>query len=663
MITVARRHGTQARNPRALRLKAWSKEQDWRYCERPLRPDMFRWLAANAAVHPNSTKVKESIESITGTKWIPTKCWSEQNAEDFGLTCFVGSVTNPAGTTQATYRGTFSEEWPEMHHPNGAAAQKSSDHTAQFLDVPTGRTISPTFYEPFIPQQFNGTIKSGSATITGVTEFSGIAKGAALKLSGSTVTLTIGTETTTYSKNETCLAEEVEFYAFEGLTTETLTSLEMYIKEAAAGFTSLTLGIYENNIAKPGKLLGQTVYTGKPAEKSWIGGGGMSVPIVKGTKYWLALLVQGGSLFFETGGAVKLLSYYIEKTGTSTTLKEEYVLTKTVAANEHAAIRGLASTGISAGTTVSSFNVGAETVTMSAPAGSTEGPVKISCELTTEAQAVEAHWYNVTSGSDFYGGCGYSANSKEKTTHIPFPPETVLDKARSAGGTIYEAGNTSSARIFVEALMIRFVELQRAEVSWRTAIEHPLAWIIPFKGMAPRTTTKYGEGLSLNEGGEGETGPHYPVAPTDGRLPYIFPAHQGEEATNASANNYAPPNGAWFRLAMTEKEVSEMTAPNWVKAIFWALSKYGAFLVDVGGAEGIWLRFESVWDYAYRNDKYAQEWLEKNAETGGEEYLQTVITGKEWTLNLFGRGGAQKTLFWEKMTILTPPPKPLSLTS
>jgi hypothetical protein len=70
--------------------------------------------------------------------------------------------------------------------------------------------------------------------------------------------------------------------------------------------------------------------------------------------------------------------------------------------------------------------------------------------------------------------------------------------------------------------------------------------LIPKNGMAPRTTSKYGEGWTPS--------PAYGLTPADGRLPYIFPVHQGEVEGNKSTKAFAPPNGCWIRLNMTEKK-------------------------------------------------------------------------------------------------------------
>jgi len=251
-------------------------------------------------------------------------------------------------------------------------------------------------------------------------------------------------------------------------------------------------------------------------------------------------------------------------------------------------------------------------------------------------------------------GCGYSANSSASL--IPF---NAASPARVTGGSTNEAGGGSSARVCEAPGIIRFPELKRADEvnGWEDAIPHPLFWLVQGRkahgsgeaGCAPRGTTKYGEGVV--------------ASPADGRLPYVFPAHQGEVVGNealGTLNEYAPPNGCWFRLNLTHTQVEKLTGPNYVKAIVWALVKYGAFLTDVGGAEGMTFRTESPNSYTYRGDPYATNWLKAHA-TPSNPWLKEETAGSLWSFNLFAEGFAPT--FFGAMQILKPPPKPADLSS
>lgn len=266
-------------------------------------------------------------------------------------------------------------------------------------------------------------------------------------------------------------------------------------------------------------------------------------------------------------------------------------------------------------------------------------------------------WTSATTshGHDLNRGCGYSANRTEKPTLIPFPPESAEDKARSAGGTVTEAGGSSSARMCPAPLVIRFPSLKRASANWEDAIPHPLAMLIQGGsfgtkkgGMAPRTATpKYGYGIV------GE--------PTDGRLPFTYPGHQGESAENgckeAAYKDYAPPNGCWSALNWSKATISGNGAPAWVKAVQWAWRTKGAFMLDVQGSEGITFRWESP--KSYLGSTYATDWLE---ELKDGVWLKKIEAGK-WKIDLTGGGLITAKSYFDALEILAPPAKPADLPS
>jgi hypothetical protein len=267
-------------------------------------------------------------------------------------------------------------------------------------------------------------------------------------------------------------------------------------------------------------------------------------------------------------------------------------------------------------------------------------------------------------------GTGIQAGSK--VTVIDAGTATVtLDKTATASAasvaltftgksSTKETGGPSSARVEQHAaLAIRFPNLYQADINWRNAIPHPMRATVPKKsvhegaGMAPIATTKYAEGVV--------------VAPADGRLPYVWPAKQGEVAENASTNVYAVPNGAWLRLdptVYTEAAIAAMSCPNWVKAIYWALVRYGSFVIDVGGQEGLELcRPESLFSYKYRSDEYARNWLKSHTDgtwlvEEHESFPNESL--KRWKFDLTG-AGAQTAALYSALQVLKPPPIPTDL--
>jgi Bacterial Ig domain/Lysyl oxidase len=74
------------------------------------------------------------------------------------------------------------------------------------------------------------------------------------------------------------------------------------------GITGLGLGVFADNAGKPGELLGTGTVSGEPETNSWIMARGLSVPVVNGTKYWLAALPFGeGSAQLNFNAAAPLL--------------------------------------------------------------------------------------------------------------------------------------------------------------------------------------------------------------------------------------------------------------------------------------------------------------------------------------------------------------------
>jgi Bacterial Ig domain len=63
--------------------------------------------------------------------------------------------------------------------------------------------------------------------------------------------------------------------------------------EPNTGITGVGLGVFADNAGKPGELLGTATVSGEPETSSWIMASGLSVPVVSGTKYWLAALPFG----------------------------------------------------------------------------------------------------------------------------------------------------------------------------------------------------------------------------------------------------------------------------------------------------------------------------------------------------------------------------------
>jgi hypothetical protein len=109
--------------------------------------------------------------------------------------------------------------------------------------------------------------------------------------------LLAGDATATYSVADQTQGGREESFQFTAKSSGTVQELQFRTNASAnTGITGLDLGIFADNAGKPGEVLGRaTPVSGQPGTNSWIKAGGLSVPVVSGTKYWLMLLPLGES--------------------------------------------------------------------------------------------------------------------------------------------------------------------------------------------------------------------------------------------------------------------------------------------------------------------------------------------------------------------------------
>lgn len=241
-----------------------------------------------------------------------------------------------------------------------------------------------------------------------------------------------------------------------------------------------------------------------------------------------------------------------------------------------------------------------------------------------------------TAVHDLKNGPGYSANSQD-----PVIPG--------------EVGGSSSARVESAGMHVRFPNLYRADTSWTDAIQHSLLSMIPAHGLYPGASSAMGT-AARNQLAYGQG-----VRQTaDGRLPFVFPAHQGE--TRPSSLQYAPPSGAWISLnptVWTQSYINFLAVPNFVKAILWALVKYGTFIVDIQGQKGIQLAtFEGTWGYSNAGDPYATNWLASHSDG-----KFVVGSGGTYVLDITGGNATLRANIINGLRFLRPPLKPADLSS
>jgi hypothetical protein len=122
----------------------------------------------------------------------------------------------------------------------------------------------------------------------------------------------------TGAASETTTAGKLKAWKFIASRTDILETLEVFTSTNVPSATSVVLGVYAERSGKPGTVLGQGTFIGKPAASTWFAVTGLSVPITSGNSYWLAMIPVGGELglLYEAAGSM------VRATGTHTKLEE-----------------------------------------------------------------------------------------------------------------------------------------------------------------------------------------------------------------------------------------------------------------------------------------------------------------------------------------------------
>lgn len=115
---------------------------------------------------------------------------------------------------------------------------------------------------------------------------------------------------------------------------------------------------------------------------------------------------------------------------------------------------------------------------------------------------------------------------------------------------------------------------------------------------------------------------------------FVFPAlGLGAQCADPAG---APPEGARFQLAMSEKQLAELDVPGWKRAILRAMAEYGFFIGDTGG---------SPWDVAlesgstYTSFGYRDPWVAFARAAGASRssdgrYYLDLASGVDWARHL-----------------------------
>lgn len=130
-------------------------------------------------------------------------------------------------------------------------------------------------------------------------------------------TIVIG-RSTEGTAGEGITAGEQVAIQFEAEKTLPIKYIEAHSNTVAPTCTSLVLGIYADNAGVPGELLGEATCSGAAiVTNGWCTATlGSTIPLVKGTKYWLSYLPVGGtfSVLLTTGTGVE---YTLGEAGTT----------------------------------------------------------------------------------------------------------------------------------------------------------------------------------------------------------------------------------------------------------------------------------------------------------------------------------------------------------
>lgn len=123
---------------------------------------------------------------------------------------------------------------------------------------------------------------------------------------------------------------------------------------------------------------------------------------------------------------------------------------------------------------------------------------------------------------------------------------------RGSGGTASEFGSAAG--------IIRAAELRAGR------IDHALALVVKC------TASNLGFGFGVAPAPRGDQGSSF-----------VYPASKGATGCTDGSSD-APPTGARFRLALSERQINRLAVPTWRKAVLRALSRYGAYVTDTGGS-------------------------------------------------------------------------------
>jgi hypothetical protein len=168
-------------------------------------------------------------------------------------------------------------------------AHVSNDSPTVTWGASAGAITTGGFYTAPAKPPAGGTVTVTATTSKGATDQRTIEVTA-----NTTKGLLAGDATSTYTIADQTSVGREETFQFTAKSSGTVKELQFRTNSTAnTGVTGVELGVFAENAGKPGAVLGKAIVPGQPAANSWVNASGLSIPVVSGTKYWLAVLALG----------------------------------------------------------------------------------------------------------------------------------------------------------------------------------------------------------------------------------------------------------------------------------------------------------------------------------------------------------------------------------
>ncbi|HEX2086428.1 MAG TPA: hypothetical protein VHF89_12150 [Solirubrobacteraceae bacterium] len=113
---------------------------------------------------------------------------------------------------------------------------------------------------------------------------------------------------------------------------------------------------------------------------------------------------------------------------------------------------------------------------------------------------------------------------------------------------------------------------------------------------------------------------------------FVYPATKNGRSCSAigQSTTDAPPMGARFQLAMPADEIEALPVPRWKKTILHAMSEYGMYMGDTGGAWGVMMESGSTYTSFGAEDEMVRFARENGVPEHNGHYVFNLREGVDW---------------------------------